>query len=78
MTFLAPTADVAFHAVPNKARRDSSLSRLISRMGESVDGVKDTFCPGRWNDRSVLSGGNVTEDGEVFEWNIREAESSTR
>ena len=46
-------------------RGDGSLSRLVSRMGESVDGVKDTFRPGRWNDRSVLSCGNVTEDGEV-------------
>ena len=73
MTFLTPMADVAFHTVPNKTRGDSSLSRLVSRMEESVDGVEDTFCPGRWTDRSVLSCGNVTEDGEVFEWNIRKA-----
>ena len=35
MTFLAPTADVTFHAVPNKTRGDSSLSRLVSRMAEA-------------------------------------------
>ena len=75
MTLLAPATDVTFEAMPNETRGYSSLRWFDSRMREPVDGIEDASGPATWDDGSVLSGGGVTEDGEVSEWDISKTEA---
>ena len=64
MTFLAPTADVTFETMPNETRGYSSLCWFRSRIGESMDGLKDPSGPTTQDDGSVFSSGGVTKNGK--------------
>ncbi len=76
VAFLAPAADIAIHAMPNKVGGDGSLRWLDTGMGQPMDGFKNTSGPIGWDDGSGLSGGDVAEDHEVLKRNIGETQTS--
>ena len=77
MAFLAPAANVTLETVPYEVGGDSSLRWFASEVRESVDDLKGTPYPRRWNDRVCIFRWRCRRRRYYPERNVSEAETSS-
>ena len=67
VTCSAPVADIGLHFAPDKPTRDSSESRAVTGVWESVNDVEDATPPIMWNNWPYLASGDVTQYSKILE-----------
>ena len=67
VTCSAPVVDIGLHFVPNKLMQDSSESREVTGMCESVNGIENAPPSLTWNNWPYIASGDVTQHSEILE-----------